>query len=63
MDSKIVEERIRRSNDIQARYDKQEIFRIGGNHEYMRLDWTPAQKRRMKKKLRKALDLRSIPWL
>lgn len=43
--------RARASLKIQMRYDAQELARVGGKTEYIRRDWTPAQKRRMRKKL------------
>jgi hypothetical protein len=63
MVSENVVQRSQRWSDIQYRYEKQEVRRIGGKIENIRRDWTPAQKRRMKKKLRKALDLRDISWM
>lgn len=42
-------ERARRSIKISQRYDKQELDRVGGNYSNVRRDWTPAQKRRMRK--------------
>ncbi|AOZ64931.1 hypothetical protein SEA_OLYMPICHELADO_66 [Streptomyces phage OlympicHelado] len=53
MVSSEVVERARCGLRIQDRYDNQEVRRVGGNLEATRKDWTPAQKRRMRKKLRK----------
>jgi len=41
--------RARRSIAINQRYDNQELARVGGNYSNIRRDWTPAQKRRMRK--------------
>lgn len=41
--------RARRNAAIEGRYDAQELIRIGGRYENVRRDWTPAQKRRMRK--------------
>lgn len=48
-----VVERARKSIKIQARYDNQDYQRVGGRGENMRKNWTPKQKRRMNKKLKK----------
>ena len=52
MVSKEVVKNARRSIAVTGRYDEQELQRVGGNVKNIRKDWTPAQKRRMKKKLK-----------
>lgn len=49
--SKVVE-KARRNIEIQNRYNNQELDRVGGNYQNIRRDWTPAQKRRMRKNQR-----------
>jgi hypothetical protein len=44
--------RSRYSMAVVGRYDEQERLRVGGVLSNIRKDWTPAQKRRMKKKLK-----------
>lgn len=43
----------RKSLQIDLRYDKQELRRVGGVMKNIRKDWTPNQKRRMKKNRRR----------
>lgn len=40
---------------VQNRYDKQEILRVNGRGSNMRNDWTPAQKRSMRRAYRRLL--------
>lgn len=40
---------------IQDRYNNQEISRTNGVYKYVRKDWTPAQKRSMRRSYRRLL--------
>lgn len=40
---------------IQDRYNDQELKRVGGHVDNIRTDWTPAQKRAMRRNFRKQL--------
>lgn len=51
MVSKEVVEKARRHIAVSGRYENQDLRRVKDNR-YLRKDWTPAQKRRMKKKLK-----------
>jgi len=55
MVSRNVVELARYSIHVNGRYDNQEFIRVGCRFENMRVEWTPAQIRRMRKKFNKKL--------